>query len=223
MKIISILTTSVLLMANHAISEINNTENGNEKIPPAWQIAKPKDRPAEPILFDSPITATHSTEEMGLKEVEPYLNSKQEGVYASMKYVASMTPEELKRFASDASITENSAIAFHDKSVKTLSNAEKESIKHYKAFCKKLLNHTFNSPVQRYEIEDFIIARDKSESIMFEVIAKGIDSYKAAYPQDYNSMFKDISANFSYIEHNDEAVSPSHWVKYYKNDCKLIK
>ncbi|MDE1464034.1 hypothetical protein [Spartinivicinus poritis] len=223
MKIVSILTASVLLMANHAMSEINNIEIDNEKIPPAWQIAKPKDRSAEPILFDSPITATHSTKEMGLKEVEPYLNSKQEGVYASMKYVASMTPEELKRFASNVNITERSAIAFYEKSVKTLSNAEKTSIEYYKIFCKKLLNHTFNAPVQRYEIEDFIMARDKSESIMFEVIAKGIDSYKAAYPQDYNIMFKDISGNFSYIEHNDDAVSPNHWVKYYKNDCNLIK
>ncbi|RDH46178.1 hypothetical protein [Zooshikella ganghwensis] len=109
--------------------------------------------------------------------------------------------------------------AFHDHSTKVLTRAGDESRRLYKDFCKKLLNQKFKKPIQRYELQEFMDARKKSNSAMFKVIEDGINQFQNLYPTDYKTMFDGIQGSFTYTDHDDYAVSPDYWVKYYRTHC----
>ncbi|RDH41499.1 hypothetical protein [Zooshikella ganghwensis] len=192
-----------------------------ENIPIAWRMDSPDNKKSsEPVLFDTPMDPTHYTnEELGLKEVKPYLNNTKDSIRSQMSYVASMNQVELKEYAKASGISIETAKAFHDHSTKVLTRAGNESRRLYKAFCKKLLSHNFKKPVHRYEIDSFIADRDKSTSEMYQIISNGIDEFQALYPADYKTMFDGIQGSFLHIEHDDNAVTPDYWVKYYKAQC----
>ncbi|RDH46180.1 hypothetical protein [Zooshikella ganghwensis] len=87
--------------------------DSQEIIPIAWRMDSPDNKKSsEPALFDAPMDATYYTnEELGIKEIEPYLDSVKDSVRLQMSRVASMNQNELDGYAKDIGISKEVAKA----------------------------------------------------------------------------------------------------------------